>query len=78
VLDVLINQQKLFDARQAYAIAKYNYLQNRLLLEQSAGSLDYSDVQDVNRLLTVDANAQLDEAAATGATTTQPVPPPVQ
>ncbi|HVI58109.1 MAG TPA: TolC family outer membrane protein [Luteimonas sp.] len=59
VLDVLINQQNLFNARQAYAIAKYNYLQNRLLLEQSAGSLDVSDVQDVNRLLTVDADAQL-------------------
>ena len=65
VLDVLINQQNLFNARQAYAIAKYNYLQNRLLLEQSAGSLDYDDVQDVNRLLTVDANAQLSEEAAT-------------
>src|SRR3546814_4214885 len=56
VLDVLINQQNLFNARQAYAIAKYNYLQNRLLLDQSAGSLDIDDVQDVNRLLTVDAN----------------------
>jgi outer membrane protein len=68
VLDVLINQQNLFNARQAYAIAKYNYLQNRLLLEQSAGSLDIADVQDVNRLLTVDADAQLqgeDTAPAT-------------
>src|SRR3546814_8412448 len=61
VLDVLINQQNLFNARQAYAIAKCNYLQNRLLLDQSAGSLDIDDVQDVNRLLTVDANAQLSE-----------------
>jgi outer membrane protein len=75
VLDVLINQQNLFNARQAYAIAKYNYLQNRLLLEQSAGSLDYADVQDVNRLLTVDANAQLSNDAATA---TQPVQPQVQ
>ncbi|HEY9541464.1 MAG TPA: TolC family outer membrane protein [Luteimonas sp.] len=73
VLDVLINQQNLFNARQAYAIAKYNYLQNRLLLDQSAGSLDIDDVQDVNRLLTVDANAQLSEESAT-----QAEPPPVQ
>ncbi len=73
VLDVLINQQNLFNARQAYAIAKYNYLQNRLLLEQSAGSLDYTDVQDVNRLLTVDANAQLTTESATQAN-----PPQVQ
>jgi outer membrane protein len=63
VLDVLINQQTLFDAQQLYAVSKYNYLQNRLLLEQSAGTLDGSDVQDVNRLLTVDADAQLVPAA---------------
>ena len=59
VLDVLINQQNLFNAQQQYSRAKYNYLQSRLLLEQSAGTLDGSDVQDVNRLLTVDAEAQL-------------------
>lgn len=59
VLDVLINQQNLFQAQQAYALAKYNYLQNRLLLDQAAGTLDASDVQDVNRLLTADAQAQL-------------------
>jgi outer membrane protein len=74
VLDVLINQQNLFNARQAYAIAKYNYLQNRLLLDQSAGSLDINDVQDINRLLTVDAEAQL----APGAAEAQDVPPQVQ
>jgi outer membrane protein len=59
VLDVLINQQNLFLAQQNYALAKYNYLQNRLLLDQAAGTLDGSDVQDVNRLLTVDADTQL-------------------
>ena len=59
VIDVLINQQRLFDAQREYALAKYNYLQNRLLLEQAAGTLDIADVQDVNRLLTADADAQL-------------------
>ena len=54
VVDVLINQQNLFNAQQAYALAKYNYLQSRLLLEQSAGTLDVSDVEDINRLLTTD------------------------
>lgn len=58
VLDVLINQQTLFNARQNYAISKYNFLQNRLLLDQSGGSLDAADIQDVNRLLTADANSQ--------------------
>jgi outer membrane protein len=59
VIDVLINQQNLFDAQRQYALAKYNFLQNRLLLEQAAGTLDIDDVQDVNRLLTANAEAQL-------------------
>ena len=29
------------------------------MLEQAAGTLDIADVQDINRLLTVDAEAQL-------------------
>ncbi|HTM71396.1 MAG TPA: TolC family outer membrane protein [Luteimonas sp.] len=61
VIDVLINQQKLFDAQRQYALAKYNFLQNRLLLEQAAGTLDVDDVADVNRMLTADANAQLSQ-----------------
>jgi len=55
VLDVLNNQQNLFNAQRAYAQARYNFLQSRLNLEQAAGTLDGSDVQDVNRLLTVNA-----------------------
>ncbi len=62
VIDVLINQQNLFDAQRQYALAKYSFLQNRLLLEQAAGTLDIDDVQDVNRLLTADADAQLSPA----------------
>jgi outer membrane protein len=54
VLDVLNNQRTLFSAQQAYAQAKYNFLQSRLLLEQAAGTLEVSDVEDVNRLLTTD------------------------
>lgn len=59
VLDVLINQQNLFNAQQQYALAKYNFLQNRLLLGEAAGTLSISDVQEVNRLLTVDAESKL-------------------
>jgi outer membrane protein len=59
VLDVLNNQNTLFNAQREYARAKYNFLQTRLTLEQSAGTLDADDVRDVNRLLTVDADAQL-------------------
>ena len=59
VLDVLNNQRTLFDAERGYALARYNFLQSRLLLEQAAGTLDITDVQDINRLLTADAEAQL-------------------
>lgn len=55
VLDVLNNQQTLFNAEREYALSRYNFLQNRLLLEQAAGTLDVDDLKDVNRLLTVDA-----------------------
>lgn len=62
VIDVLINQQNLFNAQQLYAQAKYGFLQNRLLLDQAAGTLDVDDVQEVNRLLTVNAEEQLKPA----------------
>ncbi len=55
VLDVLNNQQTLFNAEREYALSRYNFLQNRLLLEQSAGTLDVEDLKDVNRLLTADS-----------------------
>ena len=51
-------EQTLFDAERAYALSRYNFLQNRLLLEQAAGSLEIDDVQDVNRLLTADASTR--------------------
>ncbi|GAB3341594.1 TolC family outer membrane protein [Marilutibacter aestuarii] len=59
VLDVLQNQRTLFEAQRAYAEARYNYLQSRLLLEQAAGTLDAEDVMDVNRLLTANAEADV-------------------
>ncbi|MEL1262939.1 TolC family outer membrane protein [Pseudoxanthomonas putridarboris] len=67
VLDVLQNQRTLFQAQVEFARSKYQFLQNRLLLEQAAGTLDGADVQDVNRLLTADAEARL----ANPETTTQ-------
>lgn len=58
VLDVLNNQQILFNAEREYALARYTYLQNRLMLEQAAGTLQVSNLQDINRLLTVDVSAR--------------------
>ena len=62
VLDVLNNQQNLFNAQRAYALSRYNFLQNRLLLEQAAGTLDIADVQDINRLLTAEPEVQVTPA----------------
>ncbi|GAA4859459.1 TolC family outer membrane protein [Luteimonas vadosa] len=60
VLDVLNNQQTLFNAEREYALSRYNFLQNRLLLEQAAGTIDVGSVQDVNRLLTVSVAPQVE------------------
>lgn len=68
VLDVLTNQNNLVSAQQQYSLAKYNFLQNRLLLEAAAGTLDAADLRDVNALLSADANARLNstDLPATG------------
>lgn len=58
VLDVLNNQQTLFNAESEYAKSRYSFLQNRLLLEKAAGTLDMDDLQAINALLTVDAEAE--------------------
>ena len=55
VVDVLINQQNLFNAEREYALARYNFLQNRLLLAQAAGTLGIDDVREINGLLSVEA-----------------------
>jgi len=58
VIDVLINQQNLLSARQAYAQARYNYLRNRLNLADVVGTLSAADIQEINRLLSVDVVAK--------------------
>ncbi|HWS79241.1 MAG TPA: TolC family outer membrane protein [Thermomonas sp.] len=63
VLDVLNNQRTLFIAQEAYSLAKYNFLQSRLLLEQAAGTLEVSDLEDVNRLLATDVPVRAANAA---------------
>ncbi|MCC4599959.1 TolC family outer membrane protein [Xanthomonas melonis] len=59
VLDVVQNQRTLYQSQVAYAQARYTFLQNRLLLGQAIGKLDIADLQDVNRLLSQDAEAGL-------------------
>ncbi|WP_374012320.1 TolC family outer membrane protein [Pseudoxanthomonas koreensis] len=59
VLDVVQNQRTLFTAQVGYARSKYNFLLNRLLLAQATGELDIEQMREVNRLLTVEAEARL-------------------
>ena len=68
VIDVLINEQNLFNARQNYSLAKYNFLQSQLALKQAAGTLDVADVESVNRLLTVPAGQVPKVADSDGST----------
>ena len=59
IVDVLIAQQQLYLSQREYARARHAFLVNTLRLRQAAGVLELSDVQNVNRSLTVDAEAAL-------------------
>lgn len=59
LLNVLQNQNTLLTAQQAYAQARYNFLQNRLLLAQVVGKLSIDDLENMNRLLTADTFSQI-------------------
>ncbi len=59
VLDVVQNQRTLFQAQLDYAQARYSFLLSRLQLSQAVGSVDIAEVQEINRLLTHDAEAKL-------------------
>ncbi|KRG82528.1 membrane protein [Stenotrophomonas daejeonensis] len=60
VLDVVQNQRTLFQAQLYYAQSRYNYLLSRLQLSQAVGDLEIDEVQDINRLLTQNAEARLE------------------
>ena len=59
IVDVLIAQQQLYTAQREYARARHAFLVNVLRLRQAAGILELSDIENVNRSLTVDAEAAL-------------------
>ena len=51
VVDVLIAQQNLYDAKRTAASDQYNYLLDTLLLKQAAGSLKPDDLVQINQWL---------------------------
>ena len=64
IVDVLIAQQQLFNAQRDYARARHAYLVNLLRLKQAAGTIEASDLADVNRWLVADAEASLQSSDA--------------
>jgi outer membrane protein len=52
IVDVLIAQQNLYDAKRSAASDQYNYLLDTLLLKQAAGSLKPDDLVQINKFLT--------------------------
>jgi outer membrane protein len=51
VVDILIAQQNLYDAKRTAANEQYNYLLDTLLLKQAAGSLKPDDLILINKFL---------------------------
>ena len=51
IVDVLISQQQLLQAQSSYSQARHNFVLNGLLLKQSAGIIEFSDIEAVNALL---------------------------
>ena len=60
IVDVLIAQQQLFQARTEYARSRHAFLVNLLRLKQAAGILEVADLEQVNRALVADADDELD------------------
>ena len=55
LVDVLNQQQKVFQAQTQYATDRYAYVNNLLLLKQAAGTLSVQDLQAINGWLTDEA-----------------------
>ena len=51
IVDVLLVQRNFFVAERDYAVSRYGYILNRLLLEDAVGDLDEEDVRRVNNWL---------------------------
>jgi outer membrane protein len=61
IIDVLLAQQSLFNAVREYSRSRHNYLVNTLKLKQAEGTLAVSDLENINRLLTADAEQKLQQ-----------------
>jgi outer membrane protein len=55
IVDVLLVQQRLYEAQFRYASSRYQYIKDTLLLKQLAGSLSPQDMYDLNLFLESEA-----------------------
>ncbi len=53
IVEVLNSQRSLYQAQRDYSRAKHDYLMNILNLKRAAGTLEQSDVVDINSLLSI-------------------------
>ena len=53
IVEVLNSQRSLYQAQRDYSRAKHDYLLNILRLKRAAGTLEQSDITQINQLLTV-------------------------
>ena len=51
IVDVLLAQQRLFQAQFQYASARYAYIRDTLRLKQTVGTLSPDDIADLNQYL---------------------------
>jgi len=51
IVDVLLSEQRFFQAERDYSRARHQFILNQLRLEQAAGSLSEDDLAEVNNLL---------------------------
>jgi outer membrane protein len=51
LVNVLNQQQKLFDAQKQYAIDRYAFINHFLSLKQAAGTLSFNDLYAINKWL---------------------------
>jgi outer membrane protein len=76
-IDVLNAQQQVFQTKRDLARARYDTILNGLRLKGAAGSLTEAEVEELNRLLGVDAPAASKPAAAAPGDDTGPVAAPI-
>jgi len=50
-VDVLVQQQVLRQSQTTYALSRYNYLMNGLILKEAAGSLSIQDIEQIDTWL---------------------------